>query len=164
MACAKTGVVVEPMNWRFTPEEVAATLRDGAPRVILASNEYADCYRSISAGLPFIELVVGIGEGHGFDTDHDAWIATCANSEPETVHTVGDDDLYFICYTGGTTGVAKGAMITHENAYTTMVNMTVAEHITCNDVYIIMGQMFHIAVLLPHGYMFHGAKVIILNG
>jgi hypothetical protein len=55
-------------------------------------------------------------------------------------------------------------MITHENAYTTMVNMTVAEHITCNDVYIIMGQMFHIAVLLPHGYMFHGAKVIILNG
>lgn len=163
MACAKTGVVVQPMNWRFTPEEIATTLRDGRPRVILVSNEYADCYRSISAGLPFIELVVGIGNGHGFETDYDRWIAAYPQSEPESVNTVGDDDLYFICYTGGTTGVAKGAMITHRNAYTTMVNMTVAEHITSNDVYIIMGQMFHIAVLLPHGYMFHGAKVIILN-
>jgi acyl-CoA synthetase (AMP-forming)/AMP-acid ligase II len=163
MACAKTGVVLEPMNWRFTPGEIATTLCDGTPRVILVSSEYADCYRSVSAGLPFIELVVGIGKGHGFETDYDAWIAPCPNSEPETINAVGDDDLYFICYTGGTTGVAKGAMITHRNAYTTMVNMTVAEHITSNDVYIIMGQMFHIAVLLPHGYMFHGAKVIILN-
>jgi acyl-CoA synthetase (AMP-forming)/AMP-acid ligase II len=163
MACAKTGVVVEPMNWRFTPEEVAATLRDGTPRGILVSSEYADCYRKIKQELPFLEFVVGTGQGHGLERDYEHWIAAHPDREPETIASVGDDDLYFICYTGGTTGIAKGAMITHRNAYATLVNMTVAEQISSDDVYIIMGQMFHIAVLLPHAFMFHGAKVIILN-
>lgn len=162
-ACAKTGVVVEPMNWRFTPEEIAYTLKDGTPRGILVSHEYAESYRKISDQLATIEFVVGLGAGHGFPLDYESWIASYSAEEPETVTRVGDDDLYFICYTGGTTGIAKGAMITHKNAYTTLMNMTVAEKITSDDVYLILGQMFHIAVLLPHGYMLHGAKVVILN-
>ncbi len=163
MACAKTGLVVEPMNWRFTADEIATTLVDGTPRGILVSAEYGDLYRGIRSRLPFIEFTVGVGSGHGFETGYEEWIGSHPDSEPSTLDTVGDDDLYFICYTGGTTGVAKGAMISHKNALTTMMNMTVAERITSDDVYVIMGQMFHIAVLLPHGYMFHGAKVIILN-
>ncbi len=163
MACAKTGLVVEPMNWRFTADEIATTLLDGTPRGILVSAEYGAPYRSIRNRLTSIEFVVGIGDGHGFETDYERWISAYPDHEPDTVESIGDDDLYFICYTGGTTGIAKGAMITHKNALTTMMNMTVAERITSEDVYVIMGQMFHIAVLLPHGYMFHGAKVIILN-
>lgn len=163
LACAKTGLVVEPMNWRFTAEEIAATLRDGMPRVILVAGEYAESFHRISAQLSFLELIVGLGCKGGFNSEYEAWIAGFPDSEPATVDSVGDDDLYFICYTGGTTGIAKGAMITHRNAYTTLVNMTAAEQITEGDVYVIMGQMFHIAVLLPHSYMFHGAQVIILN-
>ncbi len=54
-------------------------------------------------------------------------------------------------------------MISHKNALTTVCNMTVAERIVPDDVYLILGQMFHIAVLLPHAYLFHGACVVILN-
>ncbi|MGA9642092.1 MAG: AMP-binding protein, partial [Terriglobales bacterium] len=163
MAGAKTGIVIQPMNWRFNADEIAYTLKDGAPRGILVSAEYATLFRTIQHQLSSIEFVAGIGAGHAFDLDFHTWIAPCSTNEPDTVTHVGDGDLYFVCYTGGTTGIAKGVMITHRNALTTCMNMTVAETISTDDVYLVMGQMFHIAVLLPHGYMFHGARVIILN-
>ena len=163
MAAAKTGIVVAPLNWRFTPQEVLYTLNDGLPRGILVSAEYAGQYRQIAKECRSIEFSVGIGEGHGLERDFAAWTAECPDCEPDTVSSVKDDDLYFICYTGGTTGVAKGVMISHRNALTTMMNMSVAESIVPEDVYLIMGQMFHIAVLLPHGYMLHGATIVILN-
>ena len=162
-AGAKTGIVIQPLNWRFTAEEVAYALKDGAPRGILVSPEYAEAFRRIKKDLPSIEFAVGIGDGHGFSLGYDAWIAGHSDSEPDTVYVIGDDDLYFFCYTGGTTGIAKGVMITHRNAFTTILNMTVAERISPSDVYLILGQMFHIAVLLPHSYLFHGARVVILN-
>ncbi len=162
-AGAKTGIVIQPLNWRFTPDEVAFTLKDGAPRGILVSPEYAQAFRDKAGELPSIEFVVGLGAGHGFPLSYDAWIAGQPDDEPESVYTVGDDDLYFFCYTGGTTGIAKGVMITHRNAFTTIINMTAAEKISPGDVYLILGQMFHIAVLLPHSYLFHGARVVILN-
>lgn len=163
MAGAKTGIVIQPLNWRFNADEVAYTLKDGSPRGILVSSEYANIFRKTQYQLSSIEFVVGVGAGHGFDVDFHEWIAPCPATEPETVNQVGDDDLYFICYTGGTTGIAKGVMITHRNALTTCMNMAVAESITSDDVYLVMGQMFHIAVLLPHGYMMHGARAVILN-
>ena len=163
MAGAKTGIIIQPMNWRFNADEVLYTLKDGNARGILVSSEYANHFRKIWHQLPSIEFVVGVGAGHGFDLDFHNWIAPWSNAEPDTVSQVGEDDLYFICYTGGTTGIAKGVMITHRNAFTTCMNMAVAESISSDDVYLVMGQMFHIAVLLPHGYMLHGARVVILN-
>ncbi|MBZ5526866.1 MAG: long-chain-fatty-acid--CoA ligase [Acidobacteriia bacterium] len=162
-AGAKTGIVIQPLNWRFTPEEVAFTLKDGAPRGILVSAEFARAYREKAGELPSIEFVVGLGDGHGFPLGYEEWIAGKSEAEPESVRAVGDDDLYFFCYTGGTTGIAKGVMITHRGAFTTIMNMSVAERIAPDDVYLILGQMFHIAVLLPHSYLFHGARVVILN-
>ena len=162
-AGAKTGIVIQPLNWRFTVEEIAYTLRDGAPRGILVSPEYADSFRQIQAQISSLEFIVGLGEGHGLEHDYNAWIASFPDQEPATVDSVGGDDLYFICYTGGTTGIAKGVMITHTNALATIMNMTVAERIEPEDVYLILGQMFHIAVLLPHGYLFHGARVVMVN-
>jgi acyl-CoA synthetase (AMP-forming)/AMP-acid ligase II len=163
LAGAKTGIVVAPLNWRFTPDEVAFTLRNCGPRGILVHGEYASAFRSIEASLPSIEFAAGFGPDHGFSLDYEAWIASQPDSEPPGVDAIGDDDLYFICYTGGTTGIAKGAMISHKNAATTIANMTVAERIRTEDVYLVMGQMFHIAVLLPHAYLFHGARAVILN-
>lgn len=163
MAGAKTGIVIQPLNWRFNADEILYTLKDGKARGIIVSSEYADKFRSIWDELSSIEFVVGLGPRHGFPLDFHAWLSPFPTTEPTSVSHVGDDDLYFICYTGGTTGIAKGVMITHRNALTTCMNMSVAENIYSDDVYLVMGQMFHIAVLLPHGYMMHGARVVILN-
>src|SRR4029450_1830740 len=37
------------------------------------------------------------------------------SGKPLTTPTLGDDDIAFLQYTGGTTGVSKGAMLLHRN-------------------------------------------------
>ncbi len=161
-AGAKTGIIIQPLNWRFTPDEIAYTINDGSPRVIIVHDQYNDTFTAIRSQLSSVEFAIGLGH-RKLDINYEEFLNQGHPDEPETITQVQDDDVYFICYTGGTTGIAKGVMLTHKNALTTIFNMTVAERIRHEDVYLILGQMFHVAVLLPHGYLFHGAKVVVLN-
>jgi len=76
---------------------------------------------------------------------------------------LGHDDIAFLQYTGGTTGVAKGAMLTHKNV---IANLLQAHAWTANDlvpgkeVFITALPMYHIFALLANALfaMQMGAK------
>ena len=48
-----------------------------------------------------------------------------ASADPLPTINVGHDDIAFLQYTGGTTGVAKGAMLTHRNLVANMLQASV---------------------------------------
>ena len=81
---------------------------------------------------------------------------------PWSIET-GGNDPFFILFTGGTTGNSKGALHSHASCFAAMVNQAVAERIADDDVYMLLGQMFHIPVVLAMNYLAHGRPVVLMN-
>ena len=159
-ACARCGLIAQPLNWRLAEEELARIISDGEPSLLASSGEYAELARSLcSEG----NVPHRLAFGPDSEASLDALVARSSDEEPDPLDEVGGDDPTLILYTGGTTGQSKGALHTHHSLSMGMINQTVAERIVPTDVYMLTGQMFHIPVALAMNYMAHGCPLVLIN-
>lgn len=101
---ARAGVVLVALNWRLAPPELATILDDAAPGLLVAGR---DEHRLAPSGTPAIVLEEG----------YEAWIDGHPATPP--AHRSAPDDVVLQLYSSGTTGLPKGARLTHANlAYT----------------------------------------------
>ena len=159
-ACARVGLIAQPLNWRLGLEELTRILEDGEPRVVCVSGEYQETASELRA-LVSVECWLSFGEGG--DGSYDELVNAASDTEPAASAAVCGDDPVLILYTGGTTGLSKGALHTHHSLYMGMINQTVAERIVPGDVYMLTGQMFHIPVALAMNYQAHGCPLVLIN-
>jgi long-chain acyl-CoA synthetase len=134
----RAGLVVVNTNPLYTAHELEYQLRDSGAAGLLVLENFASVAEMALPGTSVREVVVtGAGDMLGFPKAQvvnfvlrhvqkkvPAWrlpkasrfmqILKTGPEGPEPVE-VGHDDLAFLQYTGGTTGVAKGAMLTHGN-------------------------------------------------
>ena len=159
-ACARIGLIIQPLNWRLSAPELSRILHDGEPRILIYANEYKDMVEQ----LDFETLDVHrLGYGPESNGSYEEVLESGENSEPAISSTIGNDDPVMILYTGGTTGESKGALHTHKSIYAGMLNQTVAERIVPTDIYMLTGQMFHIPIALAINYMAHGCPLVLIN-
>lgn len=158
-ACAMRGYIAQPINWRLSAEEVARILEDGSPAVFLSHSDFRslrdDVRAKVSLDIHYLE--------YGPDSDGSFEKAVQQGSSDDVSNNVGGTDPVLILYTGGTTGLSKGALHTHHSLYMGMLNQTVAERIVPTDVYMLTGQMFHIPVALAMNYIAHGCPCVLMN-
>jgi acyl-CoA synthetase (AMP-forming)/AMP-acid ligase II len=159
-ACARAGFIAQPLNWRLSADEIARILQDGEPSIVVTSAEFRT---ERDAVLDQVGAHTWLEFGEGCDGSYDAFVAAGADSEPGVSAEVGGHDPVLILYTGGTTGLSKGALHTHHTLFMGMLNQTVAERVVPTDVYMLTGQMFHIPVALSMNYMAHGCPVVLVN-
>jgi acyl-CoA synthetase (AMP-forming)/AMP-acid ligase II len=158
-ACARVGLIVQPLNWRLGVPELQKIVAGGEPRALVFSEEYAEVVEQLVA----VGSTHCLGFGPGGDGSYEALVAGANPEEPPQSAHVGNDDPVLILYTGGTTGESKGALHTHRSLFSGMINQTVAERIVPTDVYMLTGQMFHIPVGLAMNYMAHGCPLVLIN-
>ncbi len=48
-ACARCGLIAQPLNWRLSEPEMARILEDGEPSVLIGSEEYAELTQSLAS-------------------------------------------------------------------------------------------------------------------
>jgi long-chain acyl-CoA synthetase len=118
-ATVRLGAIVTQINPMYVEREIEHILNDSNAETIVV---YATVYERVKAVLPDSNLktliVVDFGdEPEGLDAGHRSFgdfLSTDADPAPDVEIDPGED-VAALQYTGGTTGVSKGAMLTHRN-------------------------------------------------
>jgi long-chain acyl-CoA synthetase len=112
----RSGAAVTPIIFLQTPPELRHILTDSGARAIVVTSELLPLVRAASEGLDLLVVVVG-----DLPPDVPGLIpfSRLEAGEPGPIHPRDDDDLAALLYTGGTTGRAKGVMLSHRGLYAT---------------------------------------------
>ena len=160
-ACGRVGLIAQPMNWRLSTQELLRIIGNGTPKVLISGDALADQKALLKQHDTSIQYWFEFGPLG--DMSFERLIEESNDIEPINSGLIGDDDPFFILYTGGTTGESKGALHSHKSVWYGMLNQTVAERIVPSDVYMLTGQMFHIPVVLAMNYQAHGCPLVLMN-
>ncbi|MEK9162239.1 MAG: AMP-binding protein, partial [Chloroflexota bacterium] len=139
-ACQKLGAILQNLNWRLNPLELIDVINDATPRALIYGDDFltqVDAIRADVAVTHFVALDKHLNGDLPF-AERDGY----ADSVAQTVDLTFDD-VWVICYTGGTTGLPKGAQLTYGNITFNSVNTVMSWGLTPDDVTILNSPLFH---------------------
>jgi acyl-CoA synthetase (AMP-forming)/AMP-acid ligase II len=114
---AKAGMVTVPVNPRMTAPEVTDILGRSSARALVLDEAYAGaCADAVEDG--GITTVLSM-DGTSLGDDYERVLASAGTRDPQI--EVDELDPFTIAFTGGTTGVPKGVMISHRSRCLTFV-------------------------------------------
>jgi acyl-CoA synthetase (AMP-forming)/AMP-acid ligase II len=138
------GGVVVPINTRWSMGEIAHALDHCDTRLLAVDETFAPCVLELSEQSRALRTVIHAGDGPTPSGmfDHDQLID---DHEPIADSQRHDDDLAAVFYTGGTTGLPKGVMLSHANLYSGAMIGLVEGLAKQGDVGLHAAPMFHLA-------------------
>lgn len=149
-AAAKVGAANVPLNWRLVADELEFILKDSGTTVLVFDDSFAALVAELhgrGAKTDIRRWVQVGGKAAAFAASYDAWRDAASDAEPEPGGF--DDDLLFIMYTSGTTGLPKGVMHTHNTVFGSMLTTTATCDMRWRDRYLVSLPLFHVGALNP---------------
>jgi long-chain acyl-CoA synthetase len=142
LAVPRSGRVLNDLNGRLAPAELEFILNDCGARALLVDDAYAEMGRRLVEACPSIEYLIQdrTVEVPGALTFGD--LSTRPGREPRAPDP---DALAGIFYTGGTTGLPKGVMLSHRNLVANAKHALIAFGLDGDDSHLHAAPMFHLA-------------------
>lgn len=128
LACIKLGAIVVPVNVLYRERELTHILADAEPRAVLSTSE-------LGAYLP--------AQGNRWIADEIESAAASRDAAFEVVRRAPDWPVAIV-YTSGTTGRAKGAVLSHGNFAINALNLVDCWGVAKNDRYLAALPLFHV--------------------
>jgi acyl-CoA synthetase (AMP-forming)/AMP-acid ligase II len=119
-ACFKAGCAVVPINFRLHPNECAFIIDHSESKAVIVSGEFHDAILAIRDRIPGTRHLITLAGGAGPLLEYEALLDAESAAWPDVA--VQPDDLAWLFYTSGTTGLPKGAMLTHRNLLAMTMN------------------------------------------
>ena len=150
LATVRAGAVYLPLNTAYTLAELGYFMGDAEPALIVCDPSALVGVSPLAGAVPVWTL----------DRDGEGTLPALAASQTAAFNTVarGPDDLAAICYTSGTTGRSKGAMLTHRALTSNAETLVELWRFSATDVLIHALPIYHV-----HG-LFVATNVVLMAG
>ena len=119
-ACFKAGCGAVPINFRLHPSEYAFIIDHSEAKAVILSPEFNEGLLAIRDRIPRAGRLITLNGAEGELLLYEQLLA--AESDQWEDAAVMPDDLAWLFYTSGTTGLPKGAMLTHRNLLAMTMN------------------------------------------
>jgi long-chain acyl-CoA synthetase len=143
---AKIGMSVTPLNTRLSDDELVYVINDSEAKLLIVGDGYEDRVQKI------MHRLVGITQWISFDNpaegflDYEKLLKAASDAEPDPdIYDVQEDDLVVLMYTGGTTGLPKGVMLSHRNVMTAGITSAIGMGFTMDDSTCYVLPIFHVS-------------------
>jgi len=139
------GASIVPLNVMYRPREIAYIMNDSGAKVLVTAEPFLPSVLDARSSLRTVRHIIAktsqvVPDTHNLDT----LLQGASDRTPEVA--IGDDDVAVICYTSGTTGNPKGAMLTHHNLVANIEQTLSCQRFdaAAEDVGIFVLPLFHI--------------------
>lgn len=143
------GFAFVPLNSRLADAELIDVLADCEATVLVVDDTYGERGRRLAGrDIPVVDI---------------ADLRVEVQQRDDTVASGDADALAAIFYTGGSTGRAKGVMLTHRNLAANALHMVVGLGYRQSDVYLHCAPMFHLGDgMSSHALTWVGARHVVI--
>ena len=166
-ALGKIGCVVVPLNWRLVADELEFILKDSGATKLVFSDEFAETVSDLHSRGSKTDIsewlhVSDTEDVLPFASSYGSVRSSGATTTPEV--DVAADDLLYIMYTSGTTGLPKGVVHTHRTSFEGALTIAATTYFGEDDIFISPLPMFHVGALTPLTLtIYRGIKAVVMR-
>lgn len=168
----RLGAVVVPINPTYTPKELSYIVQNSDAKLMVALDRLSPLFAKKDQLFPNIENVIAC------ETDEQAtkqcieleqvphfFMSLIKEATPiQKLVPLEKDDNAIILYTSGTTGLPKGAMLTHENVFSNARDIGTYLKMTADDRVVATLPIFHVFALtvVVNSPLYRGATILLV--
>ncbi len=158
-AAGKLGMSVTPLNFRLSDGEISYIVKDSEAVGFLVGDEYEERALALKAGLPFVRNWISLDREMEGARYYEGLLEEASAREPEV--DVDEEEIAILMYTGGTTGLPKGVLMTHRNIMTAVIAAALSCGFRYDDATCFVLPLFHVSFWPALACLLVGGKVAI---
>jgi len=158
-AASKMGMSVTPINFRLADAEIVHIVNDSEAVLGFAGDTYEDRAGRMGKEMKNIRSWIAMDNSTEDFLSYEKLITGALDLEPQV--EVNENEIAILMYTGGTTGLPKGVMLSHRNIMTATLAMNLIMSLKPEDTTCYVLPLFHIALWPALCVLLAGGKVAV---
>jgi long-chain acyl-CoA synthetase len=114
-ALSKAGMVAVPLNWRLSDKELSYIVEHSESVALITDEAHAASARLLRDKIGGLGQLIGVGTGEADDLIPYEEILAAGSPKEPIPQALDENGMLILMYTGGTTGLPKGVMLSHRN-------------------------------------------------